>query len=905
MSSSLYRFGLAAARSPWKVIGAWITVIVLSVGLALAAGTRLDDAFSIPGTESQAGLDALETRFPQLGGTNGQVIFVTRDGSDVTEHRAEIQSVMKDAGTIKGIETATDPFDERMPGEISDDQTAIIANLQLDASLDAVPAATQEAVLDLIKRSESDSLKVYAGGQLMQQTSVPVSFMEVLGVVAALIVLTIAFKALRAAFIPIVTAIAGLIIAMLLTFAGTSLFTISSTAPTLAVMLGLAVGIDYALFIVSRHLDQLREGIDPYESIARSVATSGSAVIFAGLTVIIALVGLFITQIPFLTVMGLVSAIAVGANVIAALTLLPAILGLFGEHIRPAAQRSNRRRAATSSSARVTGKERWVRAITRVPLLTIVIVTVGLGALAYPAKDLGLALPDQGTDAAGTATREAYDVVTDKFGPGYNAVIMISADIVNTTDPLGVLDSLEKEILATDGVEGVQIATPNMGADLGVIVLRPHEGPSAESTQELVQQLRSRASTWESEYNISDVTVTGSTAVAIDITDRLEQALIPFGLFVVGLSLVLLAIVFRSVWVPIKAALGFLLSVGAAFGVTAMVYTYGWGAQLINADVTGPVISFLPIIVMGVLFGLAMDYEFFLVTRMREEYIHGHNARSAIHRGFVTSAPVVTAAGAIMVFIFASFIPESAFMMQPISLALAVGVFVDAFIVRMTLVPAVLALLGDHAWRFPPVLERLLPRVDVEGEGLATVLEHRDFTDKHGRVAVRWKDTVIPAIDGHGSIGPLNGTLAPGTLTLLTGSTHAARASILAAVSGRLSPTSGHIVVYDRHIPGEAQAAQARITRVRAHTTNGIQGLRPDRSPEQLIVVDQASDLTSVGLTERDLLETLLRNGGAIIAGADMPPTDFTRAWGRSDALNVIDLDTALSDTTALAEAHA
>lgn len=902
MSSSLYRLGLAAARSPWKIIGAWITVIALSAGLAIGVGTKLDDAFSIPGTESQAGLDSLATRFPQLGGTSGQVIFVTQDGSAITAHKAEIQAIMKDAGKIEGIETATDPFDDQMPGEVSEDGTAIIANLQLDATLDAVPAATQEAVGALADNNSSDTMRVYVGGQLLQKASVPVSMMEVLGVLAALIVLTIAFRTLRAAFIPIATATSGLIIAMLLMFAGTSLFTISSTAPTLAVMLGLAVGIDYALFIVSRHLDHLRSGMDPHESIGRATATSGSAVIFAGLTVVIALVGLFLTRIPFLTIMGLVSAIAVAANVAAALTLLPAILGLCGEKIRPRKQRE--KHAEAHANPRTPPREKWVRAITRFPLVTVLVVLVGLGAVAYPTKDLGLALPDQGTDPAGTYTREAYDIVTEKYGPGYNAVIMISADIINTTDPLGVIDSLEQDVRGLDSVEDIQIATPNMGADLGVIVLRPKEGPSAESTKQLVQNLRSRADGWEKEYGISDVTVTGSTAVAIDITDRLEKALIPFGIFVVGLSLVLLAIVFRSIWVPIKAALGFLLSLGAAFGVTSMVYSYGWGANLINAEVTGPVISFLPIIVMGVLFGLAMDYEVFLVTRMREEFAHTGDAQGAIRHGFVASSPVVTAAGAIMVFIFAGFIPESAFMMQPISLALAVGVFVDAFVVRMTLVPAVLALLGKHAWAFPAWLNRLLPHVDVEGEGLVTVLEHAEYTRTHTETSLRFKNAHVPLLDGHGTLGPLTFTLAPGTIALVAGGSAAERSTLLAAAAGRLTPTEGHTVIYGRHVPGETSAAHSHVNWLRPPVRRSISMLTPSLAARTLLISENAEQIAAVGLTERDILETALRQGATLIAATDGPTDHIIHAFGTGHPITVLDLNTLPAHHGTTEEAH-
>ncbi|MDO5644861.1 MAG: MMPL family transporter [Dermabacter sp.] len=906
MSSTLYRLGRAAAASPVKVIVSWLVMLVLTAALAVGVGTRLDDAFSIPGTQSQEGLDTLATRFPELGGTSGQVVFVTQDGSPVTDHKADIQATMREAGTIDGIETATDPFDEVMAGETSADGTAIIANLQLDPALEAVPTETQKALETLIEDRSTDALRVYVGGQLMTITSVPISLMEVLGVLAALVVLSIAFKALRSAFIPIVTALTGIGMAMLLMFAGTSLFTISSTAPTLAVMLGLAVGIDYALFVVSRHLDQLRDGLAPVESIARATATSGSAVIFAGMTVIIALVGLFLTQIPFLTVMGIVSALAVGVNVIAALTLLPAILGLFGERIRPRKQREKARAAASTDSpvGRRSFRLTWVRAVTKFPVLTIVLVMLGLGAVALPAKDLGLALPDQGTDAAGTTTREAYDIISDKFGPGYNATIMLTADIINTTDPLGVVDTLKEDIEGIDGVQSVQLATPNRGADMAVVVLHPEEGPSSESTKQVVQELRGQAGAWERELKISDITVTGSTAIAIDITDRLSAALLPFGIFVVGLSLVLLAMVFRSMWVPLKAAAGFLLSIGAAFGVTSMVFTYGWGADLLHVASTGPVISFLPIIVMGVLFGLAMDYEVFLVTRMREEYIHGRDARAAIERGFVGSAPVVIAAAAIMVFIFASFIPESTFMMQPIALALAVGVFVDAYIVRMTLVPAILALLGDRAWRFPAWLDRLLPHMDVEGEGLAVALEHRDWSEKHGAAAVRLKDVSAPMLDGHGTLGPLAGALDPGSITLVASEDRAARDTFLALAAARLEPTHGTVFLMDRQVPGETAGAQKHTVLIRDDVRRRLRDASTDTRPGIIYVLDSLNAVMEAGSEATDTLARRVRQGATVVIGLDTDPDRFLDALPDASVCTMLDLDNLQGIDSPILPAH-
>lgn len=903
MSSTLYRLGLWASRSPWKVIGAWLAIIVLAAAGAITAGKGLDDAFSIPGTEAQEGLDSLATRFPQLGGTGGQIIFVSEDGSPIDAHEKEVANAMGEARHVQGVETATNPFDKDTPGEKSDDGTAIIANIQLDPDLDAVPKETLDSLTDIVdSTTEADNgLHAYIGGQVTMTPEMGMSIMEVLGVIAALIVLSIVFRAVRSAFIPIITAITGMIVSMIVMFMGTSIFTISSATPTLALMLGLAVGIDYSLFIVSRHLDQLRSGLDPYESIARATATSGSAVIFAGLTVIIALVGLFITGIPFITVMGVVSAVAVACNVLAALTLLPAILGLFGERIRPKRQRQRTATQASDPSARPRRTpllERWVRAAIRFPLVTILVVTVGLGAVALPFKDLELALPDQGTEDPGSYGREAYDIVTEKFGAGHNATIMPTADIINTEDPLGVMDELKRDVLAIDGVDSVQIATPNMGADMGVVVLRPTEGPTSERTKSVVDELRADAPQWEKDLGISDIKVTGSTAVAIDIADRLDKALLPFTIFVVGLSLVLLAMVFRSIWVPLKAAAGFLLSAGAAFGVTSMVFTYGWGADLLQAKATGPVIAFLPIMTLGVLFGLAMDYEVFLVTRMREEYMHTRDARQAIMRGFTASAPVVIAAAAIMIFIFAGFIPGSMYMIQPIALSLAVGVFVDAFVVRMTLVPAVLALLGDRAWHFPAVLDRLLPHLDVEGEGLGVALEHREWTAARGPSALRLRDVEIPRMSGRGQLGPLSGAISPGSITLIASEDVDARASVLALFSARLEPSAGTLFVYDRQVPGETGAAQSHVELYPEGRGGASAHTLVRERDSRIIVIESLSDLLEADDATPQRLELLAAHGATIVIGQDALTASFTERLRDQARVQVLPLTALVTDHT-------
>ncbi|MDN5900933.1 MAG: MMPL family transporter, partial [Brachybacterium sp.] len=817
MSSSLYRLGLLMASLRWKIVGAWIVLLLIVGGLAVGLGGTFASDIEIPGTEGQRGIDALAQRFPEMGGTSGQVVFVTDDGTTVEEHQEEIDAVMTEIGEVEHVSAAVSPFDDLSPGTRNDDDTAVIAQFQMDFPTGVYPEASVEEIRELVEEADTAALDANVGGQVLQSSEIPFGAGEIAGVIVALLILAIVFRSLVPAVIPIITAIVGVGVSMLALVALSAGIEIPSVTTALGAMLGLAVGIDYALFILSRHRDQLSHGDDVDESIGQALATSGSAVIFAGMTVIVALVGLFITGIPFLTVMGVAAAATVALSVVVALTMLPALLGIFGERLRPRRirrlmQENGGTLPATdpqSRPRRSLGRS-WVRLVTKVPALTILVVIVGVGALALPIKDLELALPDLGTEPTGTAARDTYDLVAEEFGPGYNGPLLVTADIINTTDPLGVVDELESDVAALDHVKEIQLATPNQGADLAVVVVIPEGGPTDQSTKDLVAALRDSADGWERDLTISDVTVTGATAVGIDVTDKLSSALLPFALFVVGLSLILLALVFRSIWVPLKASVGYLFSVAAAFGVTAMVFEYGWFNGPLFVDVNGPVVSFMPIMVMGVLFGLAMDYEVFLVSRMREEFVHTGDARGAIERGFTANAPVVTAAALIMVSVFAGFVTSGWFMLQPIAVALAVGVLVDAFVVRMTFVPAVLALLGRHAWWLPGWLSRALPTVDVEGEGLAAVLEHRRWTEEHGPHALRLEDTVAPLLDEPGTLGPLTGAIAPGSLLVVRAPDDAARATFLALAAGRHRPTSGVLAVHDRLAPDDIATIQGR-----------------------------------------------------------------------------------------------
>jgi RND superfamily putative drug exporter len=609
-------------------------------------------------------------------------------------------------------------------------------------------------------------------------------------------------------------------------------------------MLGLAVGIDYALFILSRHREQLADGLDPLESAARAIATSGSAVVFAGLTVIIALVGLVVAGIPFLTSMGLAAALAVAIAVLIALTALPALMGLAGERLRP--RPSRRARPAEPAAPRddepVGGFfARWVWLATRVPAATIVVVLVGLGALALPARDLQLALPDAGQDPPGSRTRVTYELLAEHFGPGFNGPLIVTAGIVGSDDPLGVMAGLKADIEKMPGVASVPLSTPNRGADTGIVQVVPTSGPQEQATKDLVYRLRAQAEHWRERYGV-ETAVTGFTAVAIDVSDRLAEALLPFGVFVVGLSLVLLAMVFRSVAVPVKATVGYLFSVLGAFGAVALVFEHGWFASLINLHQTGPVISFLPIILMGILFGLAMDYEVFLVARMREDHVHGESARAAVRTGFIGSGRVVLAAALIMFSVFAFFVPHGSANMKSIAFGLSVGVAIDAFVVRMTLVPAVMMLLGERAWWLPHRLDRRLPSFDVEGESLHHQLRLADWPAPDDPHVVYAEGLAVRA--GHRDLfTDLDIRVLPGEVAVVEGEP-AARSALLLALSGRLRADAGQARVAGMLLPERASAVRRRAGLVdlaadhAAATVAGLLAVDASRLP--LILVDGA-----------------------------------------------------------------
>jgi len=807
----LHRLGRFSYRRAWLVLVGWVVVLGALVGGGVALGGQLQESYAIPGTESQDALDTLEAVFPQTAGASANAIVQAPDGGIVESepYRTAIEDMADELGALGGVASATSPFDEYAGNAVSDDGRTAYIQVQFDGQVTDVTDAQIEAVTDTAEIGEDAGLLVAFGGDVFQETEFGLTITEAFGVLFAAVVLVVTFGSLLAAGMPLLSALIGVGVS----FGGISIAaaftTVSSTAPMLAVMIGLAVGIDYALFILSRHRTQLARGADPEDSAAEAVATAGGAVVFAGLTVIIALLGLLVVGIPFLSVMGLSAALAVLVAVLCAVTLLPAVMGLAGRRLapKPGGRTARRAIAADEGGSRPMGR-RWVDAVLKAPVVAALAVVGVLGVAAVPALSLDLNLPTSGSEPEGTPVREAYDLMADGFGPGYNGPLVVTVDITQTTDVFDDLDAIGTRLGQLDGVEYVADGIPNETVDTAIIRVIPETAPDDPATKELVGSIRDLAPEIEAEYG-TPIAVTGYTAVSIDISNRLSDALIPFALIVVGLSVLLLMVVFRSLYVPLTAALGFLLSAFAAIGATVAIFQWGWFADLLHIE-PGPILSFLPIILMAVLFGLAMDYQVFLVSGMREEYVRTGRPRESVVHGFQHAARVVTAAALIMFFVFFAFVPEGSGVIKGIAFALAVGVAFDAFLVRMTLVPAAMALAGRAAWWLPAWLAKLLPDVDIEGEGLRTHLDDASWAARDGD-AIGASEAVFGLDDE--PIGPVDLRVPTGGVLHVTGAA-ASRRIVGATLAGRLEPVSGRVHVLGAPLPSDASRAMRRVALV-------------------------------------------------------------------------------------------
>ncbi|MER5556007.1 MMPL family transporter [Streptomyces sp. NPDC002793] len=704
MAILLYRLGRLSFRRRGRVLALWLLLLALLGGGAAAFSGPTTSKFSIPGTESQKALDSLSREFPQAGGATGTIVVVAPEGGKLTP--AAVAPVTAEAAKVPGVLAAVDPFASKA---VSQDGRYALVQVQFSSAVDDITDAQREAYSEA--GSDVADLRVEHGGEIMR--GVPeIGSTEGIGVAVAALVLVLTFGSLVAAGMTLLNALVGVAAGMAGLFSLSSTVELTSTAPILALMLGLAVGIDYALFITSRYRQYLSEGMEREEAAGRATGTAGSAVVFAGATVVIALAGLAVADVPFLTVMGLAAAATVALAVLVSLTLLPAVLGFAGVRVLPRKLRTQDRAAA--AEAGTAFGFRWGRIVARLRVPVLLVGVIGLGALALPVQDMRLSLPDAGTEAVGSPNREAYDLTTEGFGEGFNGrlVAVVSGDTPQATG--AAAERTAALIMDTDGVLAVAPPQLNEKGTTALLAVIPETGPTDAATEDTVHAIRDRVE----DVKGAGIALTGATAVGIDVSEKLADALPVYLLLVVGLSFLLLMLVFRSILVPLKAALGFLLTIGATFGITVLIFQEGHLADLVGLDTPGPLVSFLPILLIGILFGLAMDYEVFLVSRMREDFVHGTDAREAVISGVGHNARVVTAAAVIMTAVFGGFVLMPDPIIKSIGFALAIGVLIDAFVVRMALVPAVMHLLGRAAWYLPRPIDRALPDLDIEGERL-------------------------------------------------------------------------------------------------------------------------------------------------------------------------------------------
>jgi RND superfamily putative drug exporter len=756
MATLLYRLGKTAYRR-WPVFLA--TWLIAMIGVATVAGTLskpMTNAFSIPGIPSERAADLQSELFPRapdafdqasvkvvVSAPNGETLADPEnraavdtlvaelselpqmpDGKDklnpgpanpVDVAPAQSQQIVQ-AAKASGADVAAAKENAAAISPLTEDGRVGIITWDFDVETVAdVKPSTIEALMDTMAEARGDGLVVEANGPGTMGMPEIGGKSELIGIAVAVLVLILTFGSLVAAGLPVLTALFGVALGITGITAMTAFMDIGSTTPLLATMIGLAVGIDYALFILARYRSELEHTDDREEAAGIAVGTAGSAVVFAGLTVLIALSALSVVRIPFLTTMGIAAAATVFVAVMVALTLLPAVLGLvkskaFGARVRRAHPK------ADADGKLLNNGVRWARLVGRAPVAVVLLVVVGLGALALPLQNLQLAFPTDSTASIDTTQRQASDIVADAFGPGRDAPMLLVVDgrqLGSAEERSAAYAEVAAWAAGQDGVTNAQVATMNEEGTGAQILVTPQYAPDDTRTEDVLAELRSGQGAMEQKTG-TELGVTGLTAITTDVSERLSDALPIYLAVVIGLAFLLLTLVFRSVLVPLTATFGFLLSVLATLGATVAVFQEG-AFGLMEGQ---PLVSFMPIFLIGLVFGLAMDYQVFLVTRMREAHVHGATTREAVIDGFRNSARVVAAAAVIMISVFAAFILIDEPIIKSMGFALAVAVFFDAFVVRMALIPALMYLLGEKAWYLPKWLDRILPNVDVEGEQL-------------------------------------------------------------------------------------------------------------------------------------------------------------------------------------------
>ncbi len=717
MSRFLYRTGRWAAAHGKLVLVAWILVLALLGVLSRTVGGHVTDAFSLPGAESQAAADLLEERFP-AGGRSSTTVVVAAD--DLRAHSGEIAALWSRLGEVPGVVVVGNPLDGVAPaGKV------LQFPIRFDSPAEQVTEETWDAVLATAEAARSPELQVELGGEVAREVARtgPGGRTEFIGVAVAVVVLILVFGSVLAMGLTLLTALVGVGISLSTILLVAAAINVPTTAEILALMLGIAVGIDYALFIMSRHREHLVAGMDVVESIGRALATAGGAVVFAGSTVVIAMLGLIVVGTPSITKMAFAVAFAVIVAVVVAITLLPALLGMAGRRLAAPTLPGLRNRRARAGGDNLG--TRWTTWVARRPWLSFGLALVAMLVLAVPLLDLETALPSAGSAPEEATHRRAHDLITEGFGPGFNGALLIVVDHAGLSEAqaAAALGDIGSAVGADPNVAFVLPGASNPAGDTTLVQAVPLTGPAEAATKDLLERMRGDVlPAAESTHGI-EVYVAGPTALDIDLSKQLTERLPWVMVVVIGLIFVVLMLAFRSLLVPLKAAIGILLSLGAALGIVVAVFQWGWGASLIGVDGTMPIISFLPVMSFAILFGLSMDYEVFILSRVREEWLRTNDARESVIKGVGATARVITAAAAIMTAVFGGFLLGDQPVVKMVGLALAVAVLLDATVIRLILVPSTMVMFNRANWWLPAWLDRILPNVDIEGEKLLDELD--------------------------------------------------------------------------------------------------------------------------------------------------------------------------------------
>jgi RND superfamily putative drug exporter len=688
------------------VAAAWVATIVFAAALAGAVGSGYVNNFSLPGTESQRARDLLQHRFPQQSGDASQIVFHVTSGSlRDPARRSQVQRVISSVAGLPSVAGTVGPYQGK--GAISKDGRTAFATLMFDRQASDLAKSDVTRVVDTARAGAVGGLDVELGGQaieISQQSSAGAG--ELIGVLVAIVVLVLVLGSLTAMAMPLVAAIAAIAAAMGVVYAATGAFDIADFAPTLAVMIALGVGIDYALLILNRFRAERATGSDVREATLTAMDTAGRSVLFAGTTVVVALLGMLLLGISFLNGPAIASALAVGLTMLSSLTLLPALLGFFGHRVKPA--------ATSDPDAEPRGWARWSGWIARRPRAFAAGALALLLVVAFPVTGMRLGSGDAGNDAPSKTTRKAYDQLSAGFGPGFNGPLLIAAQ-VNGAAGRTHLAKLAGELGQTKGVVAVTAPHYNQAGDTATLTVTPSSSPQAAATKDLLSRLRSDVVAPSTRGSDLSVSIGGATATTVDFGAVIASKLPVFIGVVIALSLLLLIVVFRSILVPVKAAVLNLLSIGAALGIITFVFQDGHLASLLGVETTGPIEPFLPVMLFAIIFGLSMDYEVFLVGRMHEEWEHTRDAHLAVHHGLALTGKVVMAAAIIMISVFGSFMLGDDRTIKLFGLGLASAVLFDAFVIRLVLVPALMYMFGRASWWMPHAVERRLPRLSIEG----------------------------------------------------------------------------------------------------------------------------------------------------------------------------------------------